>query len=212
MTKKKLAVTLVAFLLVAVGGGTFFIIHTRAPVAIPRPTTSVTTKSLDQPSEAPIATSSYVSTATGNEPKYITLPSIKAEGYIEQMGIDQYGAVAAPNNIHIAGWYVNSFKPGEYGLSIVDGHVDGQKATGIFFRLAQLKQGDTFDVELANGVAHQFQVKSITTVPDADSQTALFTRDNSIKSQLNLITCGGKFDRQSRSYLGRTVVVSALVS
>jgi sortase A len=173
--------------------------------------TNVITHSSANPSEAPV-TSSYVSTAIGNEPKYISLPSINAAGYIVKVGIDQYNQVAAPGNVNVAGWYVNSLKPGQAGLSIIDGHVDGKKGPGIFLKLAELVAGDLYEVDLANGTKLTYQVQRVSTLKVADVPTVLFAHDPEIASQLNLITCYGTFNYQSDQYDERSIVMSKLIS
>ncbi len=200
--------------LVVAAGVLFFVMRpapkAAAPAAAPQPQ-NVVTYSTDTPSEEPATVHTYQSKAKGNEPKYITLPSLNAGGYVEAVGLDQHGAVAVPSNINLAGWYVGTLAPGLAGLSVIDGHVNGQKLPGVFADLAKLAAGDTFTVELANGTVHHFTVKSVSQVPADAAGTALFARDNTIASQLNLITCGGEFNRSKGVYQDRIIVVAALV-
>jgi LPXTG-site transpeptidase (sortase) family protein len=183
----------------------------QAPKTAAKPK-NVITHSVATPSEKPITASTYVSTAVDDEPKSISLPSINASGFIQKVGIDQYGQVASPNNVQLAGWYVNSLKPGQAGLSIIDGHVDGKTEPGIFLKLAKLTSGDAFAVDLANGTKLSYQVVSVTSVKVADVPNILFAHDPSIPSQLNIITCYGTFSYQSDQYDQRTIVVSKLIS
>ena len=166
--------------------------------------------STDHPSEEPIKKSEYKSTAGPTEPKYITLPTIKAEGFIEKIGVDQNTQMAVPTNINLAGWYVEALKPGEQGLSIIDRHLDGYKHDGIFKNLEKLKPGQTYVVERGDGKKLTYQVKSVASVPTDQAATKLFAHDPAIKSQLNLITCGGKFDEAKKQYENRVIVVSEL--
>ena len=182
---------------------------TSAPATAPQPQ-NVVTYSTNAPSEEPATAQTYRSSATGDQPKYMRLPTIHAEGYIEAVGLDQHGAVAVPSNINLAGWYVNTLTPGQNGLSVIDGHVNGQKLPGVFADLAKLAAEDTFEVELANGIIEHFTVKSVNQVPADTAATTLFSRDNSIFSQLNLITCGGDFDHAKGVYRDRIIVVAAL--
>ena len=205
---QKAATSLVVVVLVIIGW--LYVSHRSYAPIPPTKTKNVITYSTPKPSEAPVSQAAYTSTAGPNEPKYISLPSIGAEGFIQKMGIDQDNQVAAPNNVNLAGWYVNSLSPGQAGLSIIDGHVDGLHGPGIFFHLDKLNTGDTFTIEMGNGATKTFKVISVTNVDDAGASTALFSRDNSIVSQLNLITCGGSFDQQSHRYNQRTIVVSTL--
>ncbi len=197
---------------VALGGTVVYFVHTPAAPAGPAKPKDVVTYSTKKPSEAPVAKSDYVSTAAPNEPKYIIMPSIGAEGYVQKMGVDQNNQVAAPNNVNLAGWYVNSLAPGQAGLSIMDGHVDGLHGPGIFINLNKLQVGDTFTVELGSGVQKTFKVASVSSVAEAVAATTLFARVPSIASQLNLITCSGAFDQQAHAYQQRTIVVSELIT
>lgn len=173
------------------------------------PPKNVVHYSAPAPSEKPVTSKTYHSTAVGNQPKYIRLPSIGAEGYIQAVGLDQNGAVAAPNNVSLAGWYADMLAPGQDGLSIIDGHVDGKTAPGIFHSLHKLTAGDAFEVDLANGQVVHYVVKNMSQVAASDAASQLFARDNTIPGQLNLITCGGTFNRAKGVYNDRVVVVAA---
>jgi LPXTG-site transpeptidase (sortase) family protein len=168
------------------------------------------TISTDHPSEATIP-NTYRSTATGQQPKYLRLPTIHAQGFVQAVGIDQHHQVAVPTNINLAGWFADTVTPGEPGLSIVDGHLDGRQRPGIFANLAQLKQGDTFSVDLANGVTHQFRVLSVQSLPTDESAAVLFSQAPGVTNQLNLITCGGTF-KQAAGYDHRVVVTASLLN
>ena len=57
-----------------------------------------------------------------------------------------------PNNIHTAGWFVDSVRTGENGLSIIDGRVDGRAANeGVFANLEKLREGDELMIEMGDG-------------------------------------------------------------
>ncbi len=138
----------------------------------------VLTHTTDKPSEAPVAAATYTSTAGPTEPKFINLPTIGASGFIQKMGIDQNNQVAAPNNVNLAGWYVNSLSPGQPGLSIIDGHVNGLHGPGIFLKLSKLQVGDNFTVQLGNGTINRFIVVSVKNIDDQAATATLFARDN----------------------------------
>lgn len=145
------------------------------------------------------------------DPKYIKLPSISTEGYMQNVGVDQHTQIAVPNNTHLAGWFVNSARPGQKGLSIIDGHVTGRQNDGIFRHLSNLKQNDEFSVEMGNGDIKRYRVTRTFAVAVADVPSILFSQDPNIERQLNLITCTGVFDRQSRQYNQRMIIYSAEV-
>ncbi len=180
--------------------------HPSATKAAP-PSSGTITTSTDHPSEDPIRPVTYHSTATGTQPKYLRLPTIRAEGYIQAVGVDQHHQIAVPTNIHLAGWFSSAVVPGDLGLSIIDGHLDGRSGPGIFASLGQLKSGDTFTIDLANGLARKFQVKTVRSLPIADAAAALFSQTPGVSRQLNLITCGGIF-KASTGYDHRVVVTA----
>lgn len=196
----------------ALAGGATLLVHSHGRTQ-PQPTSpaakNVVTKTLAHPSSAPLTASNYTPTAGPNEPSYISLPTIGAQGYMQKVGVDQYGQMAAPTNVHLAGWYVNSLLPGQSGLSVIDGHVDGYAHNqGIFGSLNKLKAGDVFTVTFGNGSKKSFAVKSLQLVDAGNVPSVLFAHDPTIASQLNLITCGGDYDSVSHTYDKRTIVTS----
>jgi hypothetical protein len=172
------------------------------------PTPHVTiTKSIAHPSEAVIPSPFAYSVAPGY-PRSIHIPSIAAEGFIQQVDLDDHGRITVPTNIHVAGWYIRSALPGDPGLSILDGHLSGAYSEGIFLRLATLKQDDTFTIEKGDLSHLTFKVKKVMTVGLADADAALLSRDTTIGSQLNIITCEGSYDHTTHTYDKRVIVVS----
>ena len=125
-----------------------------------------------------------------------------------RLTIDQNQQIAVPNNINIAGWFVDSVRPGEAGLSIIDGHVNGVSVNdGVFKRLNELVPGDTAQVITGEGAVVSFIVRSNQEIKTEDSATVLYSQDPNIKSQLNLITCTGNFNSSIRQYDKRQITV-----
>lgn len=169
---------------------------------------TVATVSTDQPSEQPPPKSYSV---PADKPLSIQLPTIKAEGFIQQVGVDKENQMVVPNNVHMAGWYTGGALPGANGLSILDGHVHGLYAKGIFYNIGKLKADDTFTVTFGDKSFKNFKVKKVQTTTVEEADTALYVRDNSIAKQLNLITCGGKFDKATKTYDARVIVVAEAI-
>jgi LPXTG-site transpeptidase (sortase) family protein len=166
---------------------------------------AVLTVSTDDPGEAPVPVTTAYDVAD-SQPKIIRAPAIRMEGLIQKVGLDQEGKIAVPGNVNVAGWYVDRAKPGSKGLSIIDGHVSGKYTEGIFHDLGKLKPGDDLSVEYGNGQKHAFKVIDVREMPSADADKALFEQDPAVSSQLNLITCSGRFDRGANAYQNRTIV------
>lgn len=162
----------------------------------------------DTPSEQPVSNSYVVS---ADMPKEIMLPSINVSGFIQQVNVTKNNDVGSPSNVLMAGWYNRSVKPGAPGLSIIDGHVQGVYEPGIFKHLSQLKAGAMITIMFGDNSIKKFQVASVHNYDDANALQPLFAQDKSIPAQLNLITCGGSFDRARQVYDQRTIVVSELI-
>lgn len=166
---------------------------------------TVATVSTDEPSEQ-LPPKNY--SVTADKPLSIQLPTVKAGGFIQQVGVDKENRMVVPNNVHMAGWYTGSVLPGADGLSILDGHVHGLYAKGIFYNIGKLKTDDKFSVTFGDKSVRRFKVKQVQTVSTKEADTALFVRDKTISKQLNLITCTGKFDKDSKTYDSRVIVVA----
>lgn len=172
----------------------------------------IITHSTDTPSEAKPTDACAIYVATNGQPERINIPSAGVNGCIEQVGIDQYGAIAVPSNIYMAGWYVKSALPGQKGLSVIDGHISGRyKEDAIFQHLQKLKTGATFTVKLGGGKDLRYEVRTVRTVQLKDSADVLLAKDPNITSQLNLITCAGKYDQSTKIYDHRVIVSAALI-
>ncbi len=171
--------------------------------------TPVVTHSTTTPDSTPVTRSSYAWQGKAADPKYITLPSIHAEGFLQQVGVDQNSQIAVPSNVHLAGWFVDTVRPGEKGLSIIDGHiVIGRNYEGIFQNLSQLKPGDTFTVTFGDGSIKTFTVVSEQLLDNSAVASVLFSQHPNITNQLTLITCGGNYDKAAGEYSQRVVIVS----
>lgn len=117
---------------------------------------SVVVYSTDKPNETKPA-NRYAWKGKPEDPKKIIIPSLDIDGYIQNVGVDQNKEVAVPNNIHIAGWFVDTVLPGQKGLSIIDGHVDGRTTDGIFKNLSQIKPGAQIQIIFGNGSSKTFK-------------------------------------------------------
>jgi LPXTG-site transpeptidase (sortase) family protein len=168
------------------------------------------TFSTDNPSEE-TPPSDYVWSGLPSDPKYIKIPTVGIEGYIQNVGIDQNSQIAVPNNVHFGGWFIDTVRPGETGLSIIDGHLNGTSKGGIFRNLINVKKDDEFQVEMGDGTVKLFKVLDVQTVDLADSPDVLFSQLLGIKSQLNLITCGGNYNKEQRFYEQRVIVLSEYI-
>ncbi len=170
----------------------------------------VVTYSTDAPDESKANANTYNWKGSENDPKKLRIQSIGVDTYVQRMGVDQNNKIAVPNNVHLAGWFTNSQQPGQDGLSIIAGHVTGKKSDGVFKYLGDMKAGDSFEVETGGGAVKHYKVIEVKQMKESESADFLFSQKPNTKSQLNLITCGGRFDSSAQAYDDRVIVVSEL--
>ncbi len=171
----------------------------------------ILTYSTDTPDETPPGPN-YPWRGQPQDPKKIIIPSLAVDGFIQKVGVDQNQQVTVPSNIHLAGWFVDSVRPGQPGLSIIDGHVDGRTtAAGIFGRLGELRRGDRFRIKRGDGQVLRYRVLDRVESDLDEAASVLFTQDLHVSSQLNLITCSGRYDRTAKTYDKRIIVSAELL-
>jgi hypothetical protein len=171
----------------------------------PNPAQTITVDT-DNPVEKKVPAAEYIVPA--DQPRMIHLPDLSVSGPIQKVGLNKSNAIAVPTNVHFAGWYTNSVKPGYPGLSIIDGHVSGKYSPGIFKHLAKLQKGSRFTVEYGDGSVRQFAVIDGRSLPENEAAAYLLQKRSNVGRQLNLITCGGVYDRQTKQYDKRYIVVA----
>lgn len=190
---------------------TYFVVQKnkqKKPTSQPTPETVI--YSTDKPDESKQNADTYNWKGGSNDPKKISIQAIGVDAYVQRMGVDQNKKMATPNNIHLTGWFVDTQQPGQNGLSVIAGHVTGVKGDGVFKNLNKLKTGDTFTVENGDGTVKNFKVIDVKQAKESESADYLFSQQPNIKSQLNLVTCGGKFNSSTRQYEDRIIVISEL--
>lgn len=189
--------------------GLFFIwdwySHTQG--AAQPPANKVVVVSSPTPDEKPVSSDTSYEVEP-DQPRRIVIPAINLNGFIQRVSEDQNKEISTPSNINYAGWFVGSVKPGDSGLSIIDGHVSGRYSTALFANLGSLKKGDVVKVEFGDDSLRQFEVVEKRELPRDETAPYLFKKHNNIDRQLNLITCGGAFDKKSNQYNNRVVIVT----
>lgn len=204
--KRRLVFLLVPAIVAATGLLFWFALANRSSPTVPPP---IITYSTNTPSEETVTPTTYTWQGGGDDPKRIRMPSLGVDAFVQRLGVDQNKQIAVPTNINLAGWFVDGAKPGQPGLSIIAGHFDGQQGDAVFKKLNMLKAGDTFQVERGDGTAISFKVIQVTHTAIKDAASVLFSQDPKLKSQLNLVTCGGTFDEQAKTYDQRVIVAAA---
>lgn len=183
------------------------------PSTVPTPSTPGPGPASGSGAAAPKATKGPV--ISRSRPVRLDAPAISmSREPLTSYGLDADGVVAIPpaDLQTPAGWLDRSPTPGEIGPSVIVGHVDSQKAgPSVFYRLGQLKPGDTVSVTRADGIVAVFRVEGVEQYHKAEFPT-LKVYGNLDHAGLRLITCGGKFDRSVGHYEDNIVVYARLMS
>lgn len=170
----------------------------------------VNTAVIDEPSERHVDINATYE-VPADQPRRIVLPSIDSQGFIEKIGTTEANQIAVPSNINYAGWYTDRARPGDPGVSLIDGHLSGRYAPGIFKELKSLSVGDTYSVEFGDYTKRTFKVVSVNSYDLTEIDRHILAPKPEITEQLNLVTCGGAFDEDTQQYAERVLVVSERV-
>lgn len=104
------------------------------------------------------------------------------------------------------GWYRFGPTPGEEGSAVLAAHIAFDGVDGVFRHLADVEVGAVVVVGYDDGTSQRYRIDSVTDYFKEELPPELFARDGD--SQLALITCGGTFNPQLRSYESNTVAVA----
>ncbi|MGY1749668.1 class F sortase [Modestobacter sp. SYSU DS0511] len=162
---------------------------------------------------APPAPVVVAETAGTNAPAPVRLrvPAIGVDSPLPAIGVDGDGALVPPTDSTRAGWFAAGPAPGQPGPAVLAGHVDDRSGPAVFFRLEELTAGDEVLVDRADGSSVAFTVTRVAAYPKTDFATAEVYGPTA-DPQLRLITCGGEFDRDRRSYTDNVVVYARAVT
>jgi hypothetical protein len=139
-------------------------------------------------------------------PVAVQVPALGVRARVVAAGVAGAGdALALPGDAATVAWYRHGPAPGERGSSVLAGHVDYRGERGVFGRIGELALGASVSVAYADGTSRGFRVVARrayrkTRLP----RELLFSTTG--RARLALVTCGGRFDRQSGHYESNVVV------
>ncbi|MEW2359834.1 class F sortase, partial [Spirillospora sp. NPDC029432] len=148
-----------------------------------------------------------------SRPKTIKIQKIGVSAPVSLIGLRPDGRIEEPplSRPNLTGWYKEGVTPGEMGPSVILGHVDANKKAAVFYRLKELKAGDTIQVARQDGSTATFAVDRLQSVDkDAFPHRKVFGEDIDYSS-LRLVTCGGAFDAATGHYRNNLIVFAKLV-
>lgn len=146
-----------------------------------------------------------------DRPTTVRIPSIDVEADVIDLGLNPDRTLEVPTDFDQTGWWTGRSVPGEPGPSIVVGHVDSRAGPAVFHRLRELESGDEVEVDRSDGSIARFRITESITV-DKDEFPTDRVYGQVEEAALRLITCGGVFDGDARSYESNVVVFAELVS
>jgi hypothetical protein len=141
----------------------------------------------------------------GPRPIRVRVGSVGIDAPVLTVGVLPTGEMAVPEDVDHVGWYRFGARPGRAGSAVLSGHVDARlQGDGAFFRLQDVKPGDTVVVDFSDGSKRAFRVVARRAFPKEKLPASLFVRSG--PPLLALITCGGAFDSRTRRYAENIVV------
>ena len=133
----------------------------------------------------------------------LSLPVIGVEDApVEPVGVEPNGEMEIPPADEV-GWYRFGASPGEPGSAVLAAHIAYDGVDGVFRRLDRLAAGDEVAVSFDDGSREAYRVTEVVTFDKDALPDDLFARD--VPERLVLITCGGEFNPELRSYESNVV-------
>ncbi|MBW0094358.1 class F sortase [Pseudonocardia sp. KRD-184] len=144
-------------------------------------------------------------------PVALDVPVLGVHTPLLSLGLQPDGTVEVPplDDVGTAGWYRHSPVPGGVGPAVLLGHVDSARdGPGVFAGLTRLRPGDAVSVVLDDGTTAAFRVDRVESFAKDAFPTQQVYGDLDHPG-LRLITCGGTFDEERRSYRDNVVVFAS---
>jgi LPXTG-site transpeptidase (sortase) family protein len=141
-------------------------------------------------------------------PVRLRIPKLGIDVALGSVGLTAKGALDAPKGPTEAAWYHLGPRPGEAGSAIIDGHSGWKNGIhAMFDDLDKLVKGDRIFVEDEFGAVLVFEVRETRMYGGGDQTIGVFHSDDGL-SHLNLITCEGRWNKETKTYSQRLVVLT----
>ncbi|NEB81088.1 class F sortase [Streptomyces sp. SID14478] len=147
------------------------------------------------------------------KPQRIDVTALRIQAPVVARGLDGGGAIDPPpyGQAGVVGWYGAGARPGERGTSLFVGHVDTESRPAVFFHLSESKPGDKVRVVRDDASVVEFTVDDVQVFGrESFDPHKAYGQHRSDRAELRLITCGGTFDKASRTYTANVVVSAYL--
>jgi hypothetical protein len=129
---------------------------------------------------------------------------------VRDVGLEDDGQLELPDETEI-GWYKYGATAGHPGATVLAAHVNWKGAEGPFARLGTVDPGDQIEVSLDDGSTRSYEVTERAMYGKSELPNGRLWR-NTGPEELVLITCGGDFNPDLRSYRSNIVIYAVPVS
>ncbi|TMC00499.1 MAG: class F sortase [Chloroflexi bacterium] len=134
-------------------------------------------------------------------PVRFVIPSLNIDAPVVALGVTPDGFPDVPERPDQVAWYPFSAPPGQSNNAVFSGHVDWQTAAGnpiagVFYRLREMKVGETMEITLDNGAKLTYRVVG-NVATQYDDPKVLQVMDPTDRDVVTIITCGGTWIRGS---------------
>ncbi|MFI1677137.1 class F sortase [Streptomyces sp. NPDC020607] len=150
---------------------------------------------------------------TPARPERVDVPALKVRAPVAARGLDRDGAIDPPPfaDSGTVGWYGGGTRPGASGAALFVGHVDTETERAVFYDLSTLRPGEKIEVTRSDGRTAEFTVEDVQVVTRErfDAKAAYGPHEDG-RAELRLITCGGTFDKNARTYTANVIVSAYL--
>lgn len=151
-----------------------------------------------------------------NKPRYLTVAEAGLYNVpVIEIGVTSAGAMDAPSDAHIVGWYYRSAYPGRVGnwATVIDGH-GGALGDGVFRTLPNVSVGGEIMIEMGDGRVFTYIVtEKVLKTKGAEADAYMKVADRPVDAEtptLTLITCTGDWIRAEQTYTHRLFVRAVL--
>ena len=185
-----------------------------APAA-PEPVTPVPAAPDPAAAPAPVVAPAPVAPEVMEEvaaspPRRVSIRKLKIDTPLINLGLLKNGELEVPAAFDLAGWHSNGTAPGDIGPAVIVGHVDSSDGPAIFYRVRELVPGDRITVDRADGSQVIFEVYGKETVAKDKFPTEKVYGETG-SPELRLLTCGGRYNKKTKSYTDNVVVFARQV-
>lgn len=160
--------------------------------------------------DVPVATATLPPVEPVVPPTGLTIDALGISVPVESVGVQPDGQMEIPPAAEVAGWYRFGAAPGDAeGTVVIAAHVDSVASAGLgpFARLGDLAVGDAVRVTTADGGTATYAVTGRSSVKKPEVPWGqVFTRDGG--HRLVLVTCGGVWHEDRRSYSDNVIVTA----